>query len=56
MPDGTQRQTSFKEARKMFAAFPIKDTCEPPAEEAKSFPNLDSESEAFDANPDRPLA
>jgi hypothetical protein len=38
MPDGTQRQTSFEEAQKMFAKFPIKDTCEPPAEEGKSLP------------------
>src|SRR5262245_25811700 len=36
LPDGTQRQTSFEEAQKRFATFPIEDTSEPPAEEGKS--------------------
>jgi hypothetical protein len=45
MPDGTRRQTSFEEAQKMFATFPIKDTCEPPAEEGKSFPGPDADGD-----------
>jgi len=46
MPDGSQRQTSFHEAQKMFATFPIENTCEPPAEEGKSFPGHDSDGDA----------
>jgi hypothetical protein len=52
MPDGSQRQTSFEEAQKMFATFPIEDTSEPPTEEGKSSPNSETESELLDANPD----
>jgi hypothetical protein len=44
-PDGSQRQTSFEEAQKMFAMFPIADTCEPPAEEGKSLPGPDADSD-----------
>jgi hypothetical protein len=44
MPDGSQRQTSFEEAQKMFGTFPIKDTCEPAADERKSPPGPDSDS------------
>jgi hypothetical protein len=30
IPDGSQRKTSFHEAQKMFATFPVEDTCAPP--------------------------
>jgi hypothetical protein len=49
MPDGSQRQTSFEEAQKMFATFPIENTCVPPVEEGKLFPGPKPDS---DANPD----
>jgi hypothetical protein len=46
MPDGSQRKTTFHEAQKMFATFPIEDSCEPPAEDGKSFPGPEPESDA----------
>jgi hypothetical protein len=49
LPDGTRRETTFHEAQKMFATFPIEKSCEPPAVEGKSFPGPDSDG---DANPD----
>jgi hypothetical protein len=50
LPDGTQRESSFEELQKMFATFPRRETCEPPAEEGKSFPGPEPESELLDAN------
>ncbi len=53
MPNGEKRPIDFKEAEKIFCGhFPRRDIYEPPTEEGKSLPGLDSDSEAFDANPD----
>jgi hypothetical protein len=52
MPDGTQRETTFEEAQKVFGNFPIRDTQEPSAEQGESSPVPESDGEAFDADSD----
>jgi hypothetical protein len=47
MPDGTQRETTFKEAEKIFCNFPRRD--EPPTDEGKSSPAPESDDEIFDS-------